>query len=237
MSPITSTLSTTPTITWSTMYLIENTASTKETSTPATIAANRPATGWRVMDATTAEANAPASSCPSIATLITPTRSEITPLSAPKMSGALRPTAPTSRPGTGIVAPAAAHARKATRNISAKMLMSQSGVLRARNAMTAARAAITKSSTVTTTLTIGTASTSAGSWIRSLSVDSRNVVIPSRPNTMNRISPMTAKIPRAMAGFGFRTTAFSSTTGADDGIVALDERFATLTWSPPPSCR
>src|SRR6187455_3266417 len=53
--PTTSTLSTTPTITWSTRYLIENAASTNDTSTPATRAATSPSRGCWVTDATTAE--------------------------------------------------------------------------------------------------------------------------------------------------------------------------------------
>ena len=60
--PATSTLSTTPTITWLTRYLIENTASSQDTRTPATIAAARPAQGEPVAVPTTAAVNAPASS-------------------------------------------------------------------------------------------------------------------------------------------------------------------------------
>ena len=48
------------------------------------------------------------------------------------MRGTLKPTVPTNRPGIGIVALAAAHVRKPTRNRNAKMLVSQRGVLRAR---------------------------------------------------------------------------------------------------------
>ena len=80
---MTSTFSTTPTMTWSTKYLIENTARTMPTSMPATIAASRPRSGWRVSDATTAAVKAPASSWPSIAMLMTPTRSPMTPAREP----------------------------------------------------------------------------------------------------------------------------------------------------------
>src|SRR6478735_5797656 len=87
VNPTTSTFSTTPTMTWSTKYLIANAASTNDTSTPATAAASSPRYGLPVADATIAEVKAPASSCPSMAMLITPTRSEITPDSEPKISG------------------------------------------------------------------------------------------------------------------------------------------------------
>ena len=81
MSPTTSTLSTTPTMTWSTMYLIPNTASSAETPTPASAAGmiaiseairppvpllsgspNAAASGIDSEDATMADTNAPPSS-------------------------------------------------------------------------------------------------------------------------------------------------------------------------------
>ena len=72
VSPVTSTFSTTPTMTWSTRYLIAKAPSTKATSMPATMAATRPAHGDPVIEATMAAANAPTSSWPSIAMLTTP---------------------------------------------------------------------------------------------------------------------------------------------------------------------
>jgi hypothetical protein len=36
---------------------------------------------------------------------------------------------------------------------------------------------------------------------------------------MNMMSAMTAKMPSAIGGFQLRTTALSSTTGADEGIT------------------
>ncbi len=49
-------------MTWSTMYRIEKTASTSETSTAPPIAASRPSTGCRVIEATSAAEKAPNSS-------------------------------------------------------------------------------------------------------------------------------------------------------------------------------
>ncbi|OUD80827.1 hypothetical protein BC477_20265 [Clavibacter michiganensis subsp. michiganensis] len=62
--PVTSTLSTTPTMTWSTRYLIAKAASTNETNMPATIADARPMSGCPVREATTADTNAPPAAGP-----------------------------------------------------------------------------------------------------------------------------------------------------------------------------
>ena len=89
--PMTSTLSTTPTMTWSTMYLIANSAEHQRRP-----AGRRPSrrpgrpSGDPVSVATTAAANAPASSWPSIAMLTTPDRSPSTPPRAPNTSGTAR---------------------------------------------------------------------------------------------------------------------------------------------------
>ena len=98
MRPVTSTLSTTPTMTWSTRYLIAKAASTNETSMPATAAATRPSSRLPVIEAITAELKAPASSWPSMAMFTTPTRSLSTPDIAPKISGTLTVTVLMSRP-------------------------------------------------------------------------------------------------------------------------------------------
>ena len=230
VSPMTSTLSTTPTITWSTRYLMEKVASTNDTSTPATTAAMSPATSDWVMDATTADAKAPASSWPSIATFTTPTRSEMTPPSAPKISGALSPTAPTSSPGTGMVAPAAAQLRKATRNRAAKTEVSHRGVETARYARQAESAAMPNSTIVTTIVTIATSAETSGNWMRSLLVDRRNMVTPLRAPTVKSSSAITAKTPRPIGGFQLRTAARSRPV-----VVAVWVGVATLTWSPSPS--
>ena len=99
-------------MTWSTRYLIEKAASTKATSTPPIIAPTRPTKGFPVMLARRAALKAPKRNWPSIATLTTPTRSPMTPPSAPKMSGIDSDSAPKSRPVTGTSPPAAAHTRK-----------------------------------------------------------------------------------------------------------------------------
>ncbi len=86
--------------------------------------------GLPVAVATIAEVNAPASSCPSIAMLTTPTRSLSTPAMAPKISGTDRLSPPASRPVNGmteVVAPAAAQVRKPTMNTRAKTTASQMG--------------------------------------------------------------------------------------------------------------
>ena len=121
-----------------------NEARMVETSAPATIAPTRPRRGCPVSVPIIAATKAPASSCASIAMLTTPTRSEITPPSAPKMSGVLTVSAPARSPTRGTVAPAAAHVRNPSRKISANTVVSHSGTLRAartsRNAPTAAAA-------------------------------------------------------------------------------------------------
>src|SRR6478735_2077067 len=129
--PVTSTFSTTPTMTWSTRYLIANAASTNDTSTPATRAASRPTTQLPVRVAVIAETKAPASSWPSMATLTTPPRSEMTPPRAPNTSGTDRLIVPNSRPVTGTgSSPEPAKARNPNMNSSAYTITSQIGVLR-----------------------------------------------------------------------------------------------------------
>ena len=71
-------------------------------------------------EATSAAANAPASSWPSMAMLTTPARSPRTPPSAPKTRGTASATEPASRPTIGIVAPAAAQVRKPIIHATAK---------------------------------------------------------------------------------------------------------------------
>ena len=126
--PITRTLSTTPTITWSTKYLIANKPSTAATSRPATMAAARPAQVEPVSEPTMAAPNAPNSSWPSMAMFTTPDRSPSTPPRAPKTSGTATAREPPSRPTTGIVPPAAAHVRKPVTHATAKMTTSHSVV-------------------------------------------------------------------------------------------------------------
>src|SRR5690606_238196 len=112
VSPTTSTLSTTPTMTWLTWYVIAKRPSTSDTSAPASSAASRPMTALCVIDDTTAAVNAAPRSWASIAMLTTPARSPMTPPSAPYTNGTDQSTAPPSRPTTdrsrGLPAPAQA---------------------------------------------------------------------------------------------------------------------------------
>ena len=71
---------------WSTKKRIANTASTRPSSPPASAPAIRPNHRPNAL-ATTAAANAPSSSWPSIAMLMTPDRSHMQPASAPSTSG------------------------------------------------------------------------------------------------------------------------------------------------------
>jgi hypothetical protein len=167
-----------------------------------------------------------------MATFTTPTRSEITPPRAPKISGALSPTLPMSKPVTGRVAPAAAHVRNPTRNSTANTVMSHSDVFLARYAHTADSAAITNRITVTTMVTTVTSTSIGASWIRSASVESRNRVVPVRGTARNSTRAMTANAASAMGAFQLRMTAFSSVTVSTLGVCT-----EVVTWSPRPSCR
>ena len=71
-------------------------------------------------EAITPEAKAPARSCPSIAILMTPERSESTPAIAPKISGTESSKPPCKRPVRGMNFPAAAQQRKDIRNVDPK---------------------------------------------------------------------------------------------------------------------
>ena len=94
-----------------TRYLIENTASSAAITTPAIAAATSAATALSVVLATTAAVNAPTRNCPSIAMLITPARSQITPHSAPRMSGVAKFSVPWNWFASGKVLPEAAQHR------------------------------------------------------------------------------------------------------------------------------
>src|SRR5262245_58837080 len=109
--PDANTTSTTPRTTWLTRYLIEKTASSAAIRTPLTAAAARPAAELSVAEATTAAVNAPTMNCPSIAMLITPDRSHITPARAPRISGVAKFSVPWNWFARGKVLPDAAHNR------------------------------------------------------------------------------------------------------------------------------
>ena len=71
-------------------------------------------------EAITPDAKAPARSCPSIAILITPDRSDSTPAIAPKISGTESSKPPCKRPVRGMNFPAAAQHRNDIRNVDPK---------------------------------------------------------------------------------------------------------------------
>ena len=75
-----------------------------------------------------AAANAPKSSCPSMAMLTTPARSPRTPPSAPNTRGTATASEPPSRPTTGTVLPAAAQVKKPVIQANAKITTSHSWV-------------------------------------------------------------------------------------------------------------
>ncbi len=90
VSPSASTLRTTPMMTWFTPNRIASTASTAPIAAPASTAASDPIHGLPAIVPTRAPPNAPTSSWPSIATLMTPDRSHSTPPRAPRASGTAR---------------------------------------------------------------------------------------------------------------------------------------------------
>src|SRR5215469_15737886 len=95
--PRISVLSTTPRTTWSTVYAIANSASSTPTSDPAAAPQISPSHSDPVTDVAIAAQNAPSSSWPSIAMLITPEVEQITPVSAPSMIGIETLSVPDSR--------------------------------------------------------------------------------------------------------------------------------------------
>ena len=106
-----------PTITWSTRYLIENTASIHANTTPVSIAIMVPNQRF-VSDAPTAPVNAPASNMPSIAILITPLRSHKMPARAPSVIGTLRETVSCNMPTRLNDSPEVAQDKKLITNIA-----------------------------------------------------------------------------------------------------------------------
>src|SRR5690625_4662866 len=121
VSPSTNTFSTTPTMIWSTQYFTLKNTSSSPTRAPATGAASTPTYGLPTIEATTAAMNAPPSSCPSMAMLITPVRSHITPDRAPKIRGTDSANPPTNSEVSEIVAPAPTQVRKAMMNAAPKI--------------------------------------------------------------------------------------------------------------------
>src|SRR6516162_3069187 len=116
--PRISVLRTTPSTTWSTRYAIANSASRIPTSDPASAPHTSPSHSDPVTDVAIAAQNAPSSSWPSMAMLITPEVEQITPVSAPSMIGIEMFSVPDIRFTTlnGIVCPPDAQAISATMN-------------------------------------------------------------------------------------------------------------------------
>ncbi|MGX1161900.1 hypothetical protein RKD54_002809 [Pseudarthrobacter sp. SLBN-100] len=130
VTPETRTFSTTPTMIWLTRYLMLNSASTMDTTAPATAAAASPMKGFCVMLATMAAVKAPPRSWPSMAMFTTPTRSHRTPDKEPKTSGTARVTDPATRPARemfGVRAPPTTQMRNAVTNRTMKATVSQPG--------------------------------------------------------------------------------------------------------------
>ena len=81
---------------------------------------------------------------------------------------------------------------------------------------------------------VGSAST--GSWRKSVSDDSRKLLVPSRPNTPKSTIERALKMASAMGAFQLFTTAVRGLGDArgEDGLATLPETTA-VTSSPPPS--
>ncbi len=126
VSPAASTLSTTPRMIWSARKRIENTASSAPSSPPASDPVSRPSHSTPNALATTAAANAPSSSWPSMAMLITPDRSHMQPARAPSTSGIERFSVLCNRLTTlsGMALPAyAQHSSEITKNSSTRAIL------------------------------------------------------------------------------------------------------------------
>ncbi|MDT4880371.1 hypothetical protein FQZ97_1161190 [compost metagenome] len=107
-----------------------NSASTMETTAPATAAASSPTKGFPVIVATMAAVKAPPSNWPSMAMFTTPTRSHRTPESEPNTSGTASVTDPAMRPARemfGVRAPATTQMRKAATKRTINVTGSQRG--------------------------------------------------------------------------------------------------------------
>jgi hypothetical protein len=107
-----------------------NRARTMETTAPATAAASSPTKGFLVIVATMAAVKAPPSSWPSMAMLITPTRSHSTPESEPNTSGTASVTEPAIRPARemlGVRAPPTTQMRKAATKSTMNVTGNQRG--------------------------------------------------------------------------------------------------------------
>ena len=139
MIPLISRLSTTPRMIWSTRNRIANSASTAPTSPPASDPLIRPSQSTPTALATTAAVNAPSSSWPSIAMLITPARSPMHPARAPRISGIEAVSVPCSRLTTltGMPfaqLPVSAHSSsEMTRNSSVAAMLSRLTVVDSSN--------------------------------------------------------------------------------------------------------
>src|SRR5690625_5854797 len=120
VSPSTNTFSTTPTMLGSTQYFTLKNTSSSPTRAPATGAASTPTYGLPTIEATTAAMNAPPSSCPSMAMLITPVRSHITPDRAPKIRGTDSANPPTNSEVSENLAPAPTQAGTAVTHATPK---------------------------------------------------------------------------------------------------------------------
>src|SRR3954447_25191966 len=219
--PETSTFRTTPTITWLTTYLMLNTASTSETSTPATAAASRPTKALPESEPATAAANAPKSNWPSMAMFTTPERSHSTPESEPKISGTARVTEPASSPYRatfGVLALPTTQVRKAPTKSTAKTATSQPGTrLPARTARMDSTAAASMSSAQIQPVT-GADSTRSGSTTVSEGSDSRQGTAVSGVPRAKTASATTASTDRMTGVFQWRTAA---TARAWSGTVAV----------------
>ena len=117
MSPNEKKLIAKPTITWSTLKRIANTASSADNATPITIAPNTPTQG-PYNEPNTAPANAPPSNCPSMAMLMIPLRSHKIPAMAPSVIGTLRVTVSCNMPVMLNEPPDVAQAKNPTTNIA-----------------------------------------------------------------------------------------------------------------------
>ena len=218
---------------WSTMYRMANIARISPTSSPAIGAAMRPIHRLSVRLATTAERNAPASNCPSIAMLMTPARSQSTPESAPNTSGTARNTEPRNSPVKEMVLPAMAHTRNASSHRTANPIVTHSGICSRRETRSAANPARARQITDNTMAVVRVGSATGLIWNTSAPKVMPNVLVcpesEPKPNTTNASTPKTA------SAIGTRQVGGRSTTASGSGAAAgtWDGRVAVLTRSIP----
>ncbi|CAB4586887.1 unannotated protein [freshwater metagenome] len=171
-----------------------------------------------VSEPTTAARNAPVRSCPSIAMLTTPTRSDMIPPIAPRARGTARTTALPRMNAKGREFPAANHASSATTASNPKIRVSHNGVTRLRCANTNETTAIATSVAPRTRPTMFDATRKSGRWIRSSCLDHWNATMSVLPTTPNATRTNTAN---AAIRYGVFLETDTSTCENNPGVTTV----------------